>query len=151
MATQLKKPSIQLLVLFVGIVLLTGFAFGISSSGLTSEAPEETSQLDVNGVTYRFAATTCTITEDDFLAAGPGQVDGEPFWISASADQVNLTLGEDTEVDRPDDSQLWLISVNEVSWESVDQEVTASAVMRDERDTNSSHFRGSLSIDCSAA
>lgn len=150
MATHLRKTYVQALVLVAGIVLLTGFAFGISGAGLTSESPAVTSHLDVNGVMYRFAPTTCTITDSDFLAAGSGTVDGEPFWISASADRVNLTLGEAIEVDRPADNELWMISIAEIAWEADDQTVAASAVMRDERDPNSRSYRGSLAIDCSA-
>lgn len=150
MPTQLRKPSIQFVVLIVGIVLLTGFAFGISGTGLASQ-PDEHGRLDVAGVSYEFTPSTCTITEDDFLAAGSGDIGGEPFWVSASADRVNLAIGPETEEDRPQDDQLWLISVEDVHWRSADQSVTATAIMRDERDTNAESVRGTLSIECPVA
>lgn len=151
MAAQLKNPSIQLVVLVLAVLLLSGFAIGISAANAgPADARPETGQFDVDGVAYRFAPTTCTITDNDFLAAGPGEVDGEPFWISASADRVDLTVGQDSGLQRPADDQLWLISVAEVSWEVDDDFVTASAVVRDERDPNSPSYRGSLSFSCPA-
>ncbi len=152
MPTQLKNPSIQVLVLLVGILLLTGFAFGLSGAGLSADTSSaETAQLDVNGVAYRFAPTVCTMTENDFIAAGSGRVDGEPFWISASADGVNLMVGQDAETERPGDNQLWLLSVNEVAWQPTEGELTASAVMRDERHPKSASYRATLSIQCPEA
>lgn len=150
MPTQLKKPSIQFLVLIVGIVVLTGFAFGISSTGLASRS-EESGRLDVDGVSYSFKPSTCTIADDDFLAAGSGSIGGEPFWVSASADRIDLAIGPQSEEDRPQDDQLWLMSVEEVRWRAVDDAVTATAVMRDERDTNSLRVRGTLSLECRTA
>ncbi|MGH1493555.1 MAG: hypothetical protein ACRBK7_29845 [Acidimicrobiales bacterium] len=149
MPHQLQKPTTQLFVLVFGILLLTGFAFSISSSGLTSEPAEATSRLEVDGETYDFAATTCTITDTDFVASGPGEIDGEPFWVSASADRINLVVGEEAEVAAPsDESQVWLTSVAEVSWTADADSLTGSAVMRDERDTTTRNFRGAITIQC---
>lgn len=148
--TQLRKPSIQFAVLLAGIALLTGFAFVLSSAGLTdtdAEAPESAS-LVVDGVTYRFAPTTCTVTETDFLAAGNGMINGETFWVSASADRVNLTVGPETEIERPADDQLWLVSVQEVRWQAINRTITASAVLGDERITDSPQVRSQLSVSC---
>ncbi len=151
MPTQLRKPSIQFLVLAVGILVLTGFAFGLSSAGLASSEPEQTAELDISGVSYVFAPSTCSVSETDFIAAGTGVVDGEPFWVSASGDRMNLALGEETEAERPEDDKLWLISVDDVRWRNSDGSITATAIMRDERDTNSKMVRGTLSVQCSAA
>lgn len=149
MLHQLKKPSIQLLVLILGIVLLTGFAFSISSSGLISGNTEVTGRLEVDGETYAFAPSTCTITDTDFVASGPGRVDGEPFWVSASAGRVNLVVGEEAEIEVPhNEDQVWLTSVTEVSWETEGQVLTGTAVMRDERDTTARNYRAALSIEC---
>ena len=150
MAAQLKKPSIQLAVMVVGMLLLAGFAFGISDADANQNLERQTGRLDVDGVVYRFAPTTCTITDTDFLAAGKGRIDGEPFWVSASANGMDLTVGPESEAERPADDDLWLISVDEVRWESTTGSVTASAVMRDERDTNARSFRGALSVSCAA-
>ncbi len=139
----------QLFVLAFGILLLTGFVFAISSSGLSSERAEVTSHLSVDGVTYNFAPSTCTITDTDFVASGPGEHDGEPFWVSASADRVNLVVGEDAGVEVPsDDSNVWLTSVAEVAWTADGQTLDGTAVMRDERDTTARNYRGVLSIEC---
>ena len=152
MPTQLKNPSTQVLVLLLGILLLTGVAFGVSGAGLSADTTgSETAQLDVDGVAYRFAPVICTMTDNDFLAAGSGRLDGEPFWISASADGVDLVVGQESETERPHDDQLWLMSVNQVVWESTDGTVTASAVMRDERHPKSRNFRAMLSIKCPEA
>jgi len=149
--TQLRKPSIQFLVLMIGIVVLTGFAFGLSSAGLASSDESESAQLDVDGVSYQFAPSTCSVSDTDFVAAGTGTIDGEPFWISASGDRVNLALGEETEAERPEDDKLWLISIDDVNWRNSDGAITATAVMRDERDTNAESVRGTLSVRCAPA
>lgn len=149
--TQLRKPSIQFLVLVVGIIVLTGFAFGLSTAGLASSESEQTAALDVDGVRYSFAPSTCSVSESDFIAAGTGTVDGEPFWVSASGDRLNLALGEDDEAERPEDDKLWLVSVEDVRWRNTDGSITASAIMRDERDTNSEIVVGTLSVECPVA
>jgi hypothetical protein len=149
--TELRKPSIQFLVLIVGIVVLTGFAFGISSAGLASSDSPQTAELDVAGVRYVFAPSTCSVSDTDFIAAGTGNINGESFWISASGASVNLALGEDDEAERPEDDKLWLVSVEDVSWRNSDGAITATALMRDERDTNAETVRGNLSIRCAAA
>lgn len=153
MPTQLRKPSIQFGVLVVGVLALTGFAFVLSSAGLTDPEPEaeETASLIVDGIIYRFAPTTCTVTDTDFLAAGPGTIDGETFWVSASADRVNLAVGPDNEAERPDPDQLWLTSVQEVRWQAVDDSITASAILGDERLTDSPRLGSQLSVDCPSA
>lgn len=148
--TQLRKPSIQFVVLVVGIVLLAASVIGLSGAGLAS-SPEESGRLDVEGVSYRFAPSTCTITSDDFLAAGGGSIGGEPFWVSASADRVNLAIGPESEEERPADDQLWLMSVEDVRWRAADESITATAMMRDERDTNSEVVMATLTIECRSA
>lgn len=151
MAAQLKNPSIQLVVLILAVLMLSGFAISMSGANAGPEdGRPQTGRFDVDGVAYRFAPTTCTITDNDFLAAGPGEVDGDPFWISASADRIDLTVGQDSGLERPADDQLWLISVGEVSWQAADDSVTGSAVMRDERDPKSRSYSASLSFSCPA-
>lgn len=151
MPTQLNRPSAQLVALIVGLALLVGSAFGLARSGSGVDELDETGRLDVAGVVYRFAPTTCTITDTDFLAAGPGRIDGEPFWISASADRVDLAVGPESDADIPDRNQVWLISVQEVRWKAADDHVDATAVLRDERDTGSPRVLGALSVDCPSA
>lgn len=152
MPPQLTKPSIQLFVLVGGIVLLLGFAFGISGAGLSSE-PEvgQTAMLQIDGVTYRFAPTTCTITDTDFLAAGTGTMEGVAFWISASGDRVNLAVGPESEGQRPSDDEVWLTNVEEVQWHSEPDKVTATALMGDQRLPGAEPTQGNLSIECPRA
>jgi hypothetical protein len=75
-------------------------------------------------------------------------INDETFWVSASADRINLTVGPETEVERPEDDQLWLVSVQEVRWQAVNETITASAVLGDERLTDSPQVRSQLSVTC---
>lgn len=150
MPTQLRSPSIQFLVLFVGLALFAAAFVGLSNTGAAS-VDEETARLEVAGTTYLFTPSTCTITETDFLASGSGDIGGEPFWVSASGDRFDLAVGPNNEEERPAEDQLWLISVDDVRWSAADQTITASAIMRDERDTTAESLRGTLSVECSPA
>ncbi|MEM7325354.1 MAG: hypothetical protein AAF531_19860 [Actinomycetota bacterium] len=136
--------------LVAGIALLTGFAFVLSSAGLTGtdSEPTESASLVVDGVTYRFSPTTCTVTDTDFLAAGAGTINGETFWVSASADRVNLAVGPETEAERPADDQLWLVSIREVRWQAINKTITATALLGDERLADSPQVRSQLSVSC---
>lgn len=136
----------------LGVIGLMAVAYGLVGPRLASDPPTaETGRLDVDGVTYTFVPTTCTITESDFVAAGSGRIDDQAFWVSASRDGVDLAIGPESQVDQPDENQVWLSSVQAVEWEASDGSITATALMADERQANSRHFRGSLSVECSAA
>jgi hypothetical protein len=106
--------------------------------------------LEIGGTVYRFAPTTCTITDSDFLTAGAGEIDGEDFWVTASPDWVNLAIGSTTGATRARAGDLWLMSVDKVSWAIAEQTIIATVTMRDERDTNSPTLDGSLSVECPA-
>lgn len=151
MQAQLSRPSIHVLGLFVSVVVLAGFAYSVSAFGQGSDAIEASGQVEIDGTVYRFAPTTCTITDTDFLAAGEGEIDGEEFWVSASPDRINLAVGSSTGVQRVGTDDLWLMSVDKVSWEIVGRTIIASVEMRDERDTNAPSLDGNLSVDCSTA
>ena len=151
MPTQLSRPSIQLLALLVGILLLTGFAYSVSALADDDHSTTSASgRLEVDGPVYRFAPTTCTITDSDFLAAGTGEIDGERFRVSASPDRVNLAIGSSTTTGRAGTDDLWLMSVDKVSWEIAERSIVATVTMRDERNTNAPNLDASLSVDCPA-
>ena len=147
MPTQLKQPSIQFTVLAIGLVVFAGLAFALSAAGIASSDNGQ-GKLGVNGVEYVFSPATCSVSDSDFVTAGPGSLDGEPFWISASGDRLNLAVGQQSETDRPGDDELWLVSVNPISWTMEDGAIIARATMRDERDPTSEAFEGTLSVQC---
>ena len=139
----------MLLLLAVGALVITAFAVGISDKGLSADVSgERTGQLTVDGVTYAFAPTTCSIAEEEFVAAGSGTINGQTFWVSASRDSWNLTVGPESEVADPDDNELWLTSTETVTWAVEKNTITAAAVMTDERSQDSRFFRGTLDVVC---
>jgi hypothetical protein len=148
---QLSKPKNQFALALVALLVLAVSALGLESIRRGASAESGTGQLMVDGTTYSFTPTTCTIADSDFLVAGPGEVAGEPFWVTASGLRVNLAVGQESEDERPDDDELWLKSVGDITWQASDHKVTASATMGDERDNQSGHHIGALTVDCPVA
>lgn len=150
MPTQLKKPSIQFAVLVTGIVVLIGFAFGISSAGLTSGGVAgATAELEVDGQTYQFSPSTCTVTDADFLAAGPGAIEGDSFWVTASSDGIDLAVGVETEAEAAADNQR-LISVDEIRWSESDGVIAATTRLQDPQQPDAPTLAGRLSLTCTS-
>lgn len=148
---QLRKPTTQFAMAIVALLMLAASVVGFESLRSSASAESGHGQLTVGGTTYAFSPSTCTIADSDFLVAGHGEVDGEPFWLSASGLRVNLAVGQESETERPEDDDLWLVSVDEISWRSDETHIDASATMRDERDALAGSHRGSLSVECPSA
>ncbi len=148
MLTQTDRTPSRLVaaVVVLAVVAVVGFAVRNSMGGATSSSGE----LEVGGIAYEFTPTTCTITDSGFLTAGAGQIDGEDFWVSISADSAELALGTADEMARSDDDEdLWLMSVGEVGWASTDDNtVEVDLVMGDARAADRPQLRGRATINC---
>ena len=152
MAARLQKTPLLILPLLAAVIAIGVLASGIAGSALTSEsAVARSGRLSVGGVTYRFAPTTCTITDEDFVAAGSGTIDDQTFWVSATADGVDLEVGPESEIEVPAEDQLWLRSVDEITWTASGGEIEASTLMRDERRNRSDSMPGALTVTCPLA
>ncbi|MGI9615593.1 MAG: hypothetical protein ACR2QO_21955 [Acidimicrobiales bacterium] len=116
-----------------------------------SAAAEGSGVLTVDGVDYRFTPTTCLITSDDFVAAGPGVDGDEQFWVSASSVSLDLAVGTESEIDKPSEDQLWLLSDDPIAWEADGNTVTAEASMSDHRLPESNEMAGALELSCADA
>ena len=106
--------------------------------------------LTVDGLSYPFTPTTCFISEEDFVAAGPGFVDTDQFWVSASSVSLDLAVGTEGELDQPTDDQVWLISNANVDWHATGRTVVAEAPMSDRRSPDSPTVVGTLELRCDA-
>lgn len=106
------------------------------------------SVLEVGDVRYEFAPSVCTFTPTDFVAAGSGTVDGEPFWVSASSRSIRLSVGTDSELQRPADDQLWLTSVGELAWDRSSESLQVQTLMRDGRNDEAARVMARLSLSC---
>lgn len=109
------------------------------------------SALEVGSDRYEFTPSVCTFTDTDFIAAGSGNIDGEAFWISASSRSVRLTVGTNSEVQRPADDQLWMTSVGELRWERSSDSLRVQTLMRDGRNDNAFETPARLSVSCSTS
>ena len=126
-------------------LLAIALAVIVASTGRTSSA-DATGVFEVAGARYEFAPTACTTTDTDFVAAGSGTIDGEPFWISATSRSMTLTVGTESEIDRPNDDQLWLTSLGPVSWAATDDGIEVIATMVDSRAEQSSQQSATLVV-----
>ncbi len=148
MLVQRQRSSIRVVTLV--IVLVVALAGLVTARALAADPmPDPTAALETGGVSYRFTPTTCTITDSDFLAAGAGQIDGQDFWISASPEGASLTVGSADGTTSPGPDDLWLTSIGDVRWSTVDVSVEALLTLHDERDTRAPTVDGILSFSCS--
>ncbi len=106
------------------------------------------SVLEVGNTRYEFAPSVCTFTATDFVAAGGGTVDGEPFWVSASSRSIRLSVGAESELQRPADHQLWMTSVGELRWDPGDDSLQVRTLMRDGRNDDAAKVQARLSVAC---
>lgn len=133
-------------------VLLLLFGFGAIQFARASDeiATIEGSSgtLTIDGVDYDFAATTCLISEDDFVAAGTGFDGQNQFWVSASSGVLDLSVGTENDIDKPEDNQLWLVNQEPVDWHVSNETVMAKAPVSDQRSPNSDPTIASLRLRC---
>lgn len=106
------------------------------------------SVLEVGDTRFEFAPSVCTFTATDFVAAGRGTVDGEPFWVSASSRSIRLSVGTDSELQRPAADQLWLTSVGELAWDRRSDSLQVQTLMRDGRNDAAAKTPARLSVSC---
>ncbi|MEM8923797.1 MAG: hypothetical protein AAGD35_09855 [Actinomycetota bacterium] len=128
-------------------------AIGLAAELFGADAldPRGSGTLVADDVTYEFAPTTCFISADEFVAAGTGQIDGDRFWVSASSENLDLSVGTESALDQPADDQLWLISTGTVDWTAAGDTVVARADMADRRLAESEAVLGELQLRCDPA
>jgi hypothetical protein len=131
----------------LAVVVTVALALIVASTGRSSSA-DATGVFEVEGARYEFVPTACTTTDTDFVAAGTGKADGQAFWVSATSRSMTLTVGTESEVERPDDDQLWLTSLGSVNWWAVDGGIEAQAVMVDSRSDTSPRRPATLLVRC---
>ncbi len=150
MLTHRDRVSTRLLTA-IGVVVaaaIVGFAVRNTMVG----AVEPAAEFEVDGVAYRFTPSTCTITDSGFVTAGSGRLDGEEFWVAISPDGAELALGTSDEMTRSDDeSDLWLVAIDQVTWEAVDANtVEADVMMGDARAVQAPELPGHASVTCAS-
>lgn len=144
-----SRPLLKITIAAIGIlagILAIGALFDFVDADPGHD--NGTGSLTVAGETFTFTATTCFVSDDDFVAAGPGNNGTDHYWVSASSISLDLAVGTENEVDRPADDQTWLMSDEVTDWEADGQTVVAEAPMTDRRDPESAQFLGSLRVTC---
>jgi len=150
--TQTERSSTRLLVLAFAFVVvgMIGLAVRSTSAESGQASSSASAAFTVDGITYDFAPTSCTVTETDFLAAGPGQLDGEDFWISVSPEAAEVALGTADERTRSDDvDDAWYRNNGIIDWTVEGDTVEATLALRNERMPDSGTLRGHFSATCS--
>ncbi len=126
------------------VVVASFFWFSVDEAASVDGA----SVLEVGESRYEFVPSVCTFTDTDFVAAGRGTIDGEPFWVSASSRSVSLSVGSESELQRPSADDLWLTSVGELQWDRSSGSLQAQTLMRDGRDDGAAETPAELSVHC---
>lgn len=150
MLTQPERTSTRLAAVLAAVAALVLVGILVSASG--DDRAEPSASLEIDGTTYRFAPSTCTVTDSDFLAAGPGRIDGQDYWVSISSSGAELAFGTSDEMTRSDDEDdLWLRSIGEIAWDPIDDAtVEADVTMGDARVAQSPQLLGHFVFSCPA-
>ncbi|MEM9563081.1 MAG: hypothetical protein AAGA93_10705 [Actinomycetota bacterium] len=150
MLTHRDRVSTRLLTAIGVIVAVAVIGFAVRNTMVGAVQPS--AEFEVDGVAYRFTPSTCTITDSGFVTAGSGELDGEDFWIAISPDGAELALGTDDEMTRSEDeNDLWLVAVDQVTWDAVDANtVEADVVMGDARAVQAPEMLGHASVTCAS-
>lgn len=128
--TATKSSPLIAFVVALALVLVVAFATFVAGS---DAAADGTGTVTVDDAVYSFEAETCTVSDGDFVAAGPGSLDGAPFWVSASSSDITVAFGVESELQQPDSSRLWLSSDGPIQWEHDGSVVNATTVLFDVR------------------
>ena len=136
-----KTATVSTALLAIALVVI------LVSTGRASSA-DPTGIFEVGDSRYEFVPSACTTTDTDFVAAGSGTINGEPFWISATSRSMTLTVGTESEVERPDKDQVWLTSLGPVTWTAIDDGIEVEATMVDSRNEESPRHYGVLLVSC---
>ncbi len=151
MLTQTERSSTRLLVLALAfaVVGMIGLALQSTSADPDRASSSASAVFTIDGTTYDFTPTSCTVTATDFLAAGPGQLDGEDFWISVSPEAAEVALGTADERTRSDDADdAWYRNNGIVDWSVKGDTVEATLALRNERMPDSGTLRGHFTATC---
>ncbi len=139
------KPSSTLV---FAVALTMVLVVGLASFMARSEASVGGSgTVSIGSDSYSFEASTCTVSDSAFVVAGPGVIDGVPFWLSASSRTITLAAGVESELERPASEGLWLASEGAISWTLDDSRLTAETVMLDVREPQRA-IPASLAVSC---
>lgn len=151
MLTQTERSTNPLLALAFAFVVVGMIGLAVRSTGVGSDRASSSASavFTIDSTTYDFAPTSCTVTATDFLAAGPGQLDGEDFWISVSPEAAEVALGTADERTRSDDvDDAWYRNNGIVNWTVDGNTVEATLSLRDERMPDSGTLRGHFTATC---
>ncbi len=146
LASLLSRSTTSVLAAVATAILVVASFFWLSVDEAASV--DGASALEVGETRYEFAPSVCRFTSTDFVAAGRGTVDGQSFWVSASSRSVRLSVGTDSELQRPAADQLWLTSVGELEWNRGDGSLQVQTLMRDGRNDDAGALPARLSVSC---
>lgn len=98
-------------VILVAFVLLAVVVFrALPSDRVSPGLGTGAGTIEVDGRIYPFIAETCVITDDAFVASGPGVWAGERFVASVATTGIEVAFGVASDVDQPDAGSLWWTS-----------------------------------------
>ncbi len=139
-----KPSSFLVFAVALALVLVVGLASFMAGS---EAAASSRGEIAIGSDSYAFEASTCTISDSDFVVAGPGVINGEPFWLSASSRTITMAAGVESELERPANERLWLSSEGAINWSVDDNTLTAETVVLDVRAPQRA-IPASLAITC---
>ena len=146
LASLLSRSTTSVVAAFTTAILVVACFFWLSVDEAASI--DGASVLEIGDTRYEFAPSVCTLTSTDFVAAGRGMIEGEAFWVSASSRSIRLSVGTESELQRPAAHQLWLISVGELAWDRHDGTLQVQTLMRDGRNDKAAESQARLSVSC---
>lgn len=141
-----KASPVAAFVVALGLVLAVAFAILVAGSEASASG---TGTVTAGNEVFTFEASTCTISDGDFVVAGPGETDDVPFWVSASGRDITVTVGVESELEEPDLSRLWLSTDGPVNWQFTNSGVEATSVLFDVRQPDRA-IPATLSASCEA-
>ena len=132
---------------FVVIVLL---GVVVVASQLTAQpAPAGTGILTIGSASHAFTATTCFVSDDDFIVAGTGLDDADDrFWLSASSANFDVAVGVEQAGDTPPTDKPWLASTDTIRWRHDGPDVSAATLLGDRRIASTTPIDGTIELRC---
>lgn len=130
----------------LGLALLLGRSLSAPSSAVA----QQQGTVTIDGLVYPFQPETCLITDDAFVASGPGRWGGEPFVASVSKmGGVHVAFGVRNDVDQPEPDALWWTS-GPLRQSRVDgTSIRATAKVEDRSGTVSGPRTAVVNVSCS--
>ena len=148
--TTQSRPALRFVVPV--LILLAAVATILMAADLAqsdSSLAGGSASLEFSDDRYSFSPTTCVVSNDGFVVSGNGTHQSERFWLNASAADIQLAVGVESELDTPADDQLWLTSVGDIEWRrTADQGIEAEAQLLDSRDPDSAVVTGVFEVRC---